>query len=220
MTNTYLAIKRLANIKLIFQCIKMNEIKNENKENNIKDQEEFHTLSDYIEQNSKLISVLGVFTALTVFSHNLNIKTIGNILSFVFLSLTIIVWLELWTKFPSRPSSWRLILFENILSFSIFGIIFYWFLAYRVIWRAILVFPLWISIMSFISYLITKFNLMEKILGQKFSKYQTARIIFGLLIMIPIYFISLYLAAIISKPINYAFDLINLDIENTKIFKE
>ncbi len=173
-----------------------------------------NSLSDYIENNSKLISVLGVFTALTVFSYNLTIKPIGNILSFVFLTITIIVWLELWTKFPPKPSSWRLILFENVLSFSVLGIILYWLLAYREIWRAILVFPIWVLTITLISFLITRFNLLEKITGFKIAKYTFIRILFGLTLMILIYFFSLFVSAIISKPINDAFDSMSIDIEN------
>ena len=93
-------------------------------------------------------------------------------------------------------------------------------LAYGVFWRAILVFPLWILIMTFISFLITKFKLLDKIFGLKIARYRIVRILFGLMIMIPLYFLSLYLAAILAKPINNNLDEMNLDIENIIDFKK
>jgi len=74
--------------------MKQKELKDNLSESSGNETKTKNSLSDYVENNSKLISVLGVFTALTVFTNNLSIKPIGYALSFVFLTITIIIWVE------------------------------------------------------------------------------------------------------------------------------
>ena len=83
-------------------------------------------LDEFIESNQKLISVLGVFTALTVFTANLQFKVFGYALSFIFMSITLIIWVELLEKFPKGDAHWRLKIFETLLSFSFLALILYW----------------------------------------------------------------------------------------------
>jgi len=90
------------------------------------DKDKSPTLFDFIEENQRLITVLGVFTALTVFSSNLPLKPFGYVLSFMFMSLTVLLWLELWQKFPTKSGSWRLTVFENVLPFTVLAVIAYW----------------------------------------------------------------------------------------------
>lgn len=137
-------------------------------ENNTNDEQariekknEKKSLTEFIEQNHKLISVLGILTALTVFTYNLPLKLLGYLLSFGFLFLTILVWFELWAKFPKKPTSWRLSNFESTLQFLIFGLVIYWFLAYREIWHYLLVFPLWLVSVYLITWPILKYKLFK-----------------------------------------------------------
>ncbi len=179
-----------------------------------------NTLSDYIDDNSKLISVLGVFTALTVFTRNFTIEPIGYLLSFVFLTLSIIVWLELWTKFPKKPSSWRLLVFENVLSFSVLGIILYWLLAYRDIWRSILPFPIFLVLISLLSYPITKYKVLEKLMGLKLAQYKIVKILFGLVLILLLGFIAEILSLLIAYPVNNTFDQMRNEIDSIFIYKK
>jgi len=172
-----------------------------------------NTLSEFIDINHKLISVLGVFTALTVFSYNLALKPIGYALSFVFLTLTVIVWLELWAKFPKRPSSWRLTTFENILSYSTIGVIAYWLLAYREIWRIVLFFPVWLLTISIISYPVTKFGLLEKLFGWKFAQFTIVRYIFGFFLLFLALYIAGIIAAVVTPPINNFLDQLREELD-------
>ncbi|SMD44803.1 hypothetical protein SAMN00777080_3437 [Aquiflexum balticum DSM 16537] len=191
-----------------------NEINPLEKEEDKKMEEGSKDLASFIDENSKLISVLGVFTALTVFSFNLQIKFVGNLLSFVFLTLVILVWVEIWSRFPKKSSSWRLNLFENILSYSILLIVFYWIIFYRDIWEAILVYVLWILIMSVTGHLISYFKLFQRILGLKVSKYKIVRIFIGLIIILPVFFLSFKLAGIIADPLNNLINNVHLEIQN------
>lgn len=98
------------------------------------------TLAQFIEANHKLLSTLGIFTALSVFSGNLGLRSLGYILSFLFLSGTILLWFELLMRFPAVSATWRLVWFENVLSFAAIALVGYWLLEFQTIWRAGLIF--------------------------------------------------------------------------------
>ena len=104
-----------------------------------RDSKQQPTLSAFIEINQKLLSVIGIFTAITIFSLNLKLSKFGYGLSFIFLTLTVLLWLEIIQKFPKNGSS-RLSLFETILSFGIFGLIIYWIIEYIAFWEFLLPF--------------------------------------------------------------------------------
>jgi len=55
-----------------------------------------------------------VFTALTVFGSTMRPTEFGQFLSSLFLTLTLLIWFELWGRFPSKGGGWRLDWFENI----------------------------------------------------------------------------------------------------------
>jgi hypothetical protein len=58
------------------------------------------SLWEFIEENHKILSVLGVFTALAVFASKLEFQPLGNVLAILFLSLIVLMWRELWDKVP------------------------------------------------------------------------------------------------------------------------
>jgi len=96
------------------------------------------TLAESIEENHKLLSVLGVFTALTVFTgsslftRNAVNALIGYLLSFMFMTISILVWIEVWRRFSSlsRPKSLQLVLFNITLLGIVVVIVFYWLFSY------------------------------------------------------------------------------------------
>jgi len=77
------------------------------------------TLFQYIEENHKLITTLGVFTALTLFSRQITNGIFANLLSVLSLTLSLIVWLELSGRFPSKMGTYRLYWFESVLGFTV-----------------------------------------------------------------------------------------------------
>jgi len=169
-----------------------------------------NTLFDFIEQNHKIISVLGVFIALTVFTANLSFQAIGYALSFLFMAITIIVWMELLERFPKGESTWRFKTFENLLNYSFFGIIFYWLISYREIWKNIMFIPLTIILAAMLTSLLTlpikKYDLFDRVFRTKPGKLKVIRYILFLLILFIVLHISFWIAFIISPPINYFFD--------------
>ncbi len=122
-----------------------------------------NTISTFVEVNHKLITVLGVFTALTVFAANLPLRPFGNILSFMFLALAILVWLELWAKFPKGAVTWRLNWFENILSYAVMIIIAYWFLSFRDIWRIWLPFLIALLFLAGFSMVMKRYDVFDRL---------------------------------------------------------
>lgn len=106
------------------------------------------TLAEFVEANHKLLSTVGIFAALTLFSSNLPFKGLGYLLAFVFLSATLLLWVELLVRFPSQRGNWRLVWFENLLSFGVAGLVAYWLVGFRPIWRKGLFFLIGILVAS------------------------------------------------------------------------
>jgi hypothetical protein len=167
-----------------------------------------NSLSDFIETNHKLLTILGVFTALTVFSFNLPIKQYGYGLSFILFALTLLVWLEVWSKFPSGPGSFKLIWFENLLSFLILGIFLYWLLDFRGIWKDFLVVFLFVIFMSIFSLIMKKYDVFNRLFNTSPGKRKNLRYFLGLIIIITLFSISWKIAFLISPPVNSCLDSI------------
>jgi len=66
---------------------------------------------------------MAVLAALAAFMKDLQI--IGGYLSFIFTALTLLVWMELLTKFPKQSGTGRLFWFENLLTIGVLGLVIY-----------------------------------------------------------------------------------------------
>lgn len=181
----------------------MEELDKDKKPSTTKNQ---NTLTNFIEQNQKIISVLGVFTALTVFTANLSFRAFGYALSFIFLSLTLLLWIEVLEKFPKGEANWRLKIFEILLSYTFLGIILYWLLSYREIWHSVMYLPVSIILATIFTSIVTwpikKYDLFNIIFRTKPTKRKFIRYTLYLIIILGILFISVQIANIISPPIN------------------
>ncbi|MGQ0722236.1 MAG: hypothetical protein ACT4PE_11805 [Candidatus Eiseniibacteriota bacterium] len=96
-------------------------------------------LASFLEENQRLITVLGVFTALTVFTASLPLKVIAYGLSFVFLSLALLVWFELWWRLPDARGNLRVFWFGQLLTLAVLGVLAYSLLEFRGAWRTTMV---------------------------------------------------------------------------------
>ncbi len=63
-----------------------------------------YTLADFVEDNHKLLTVFGVFVAITTFANNLPSNFIGRLLSFFALMATVILGMELYEKFMNASA--------------------------------------------------------------------------------------------------------------------
>lgn len=127
----------------------------------ISDKPEELSLNDFIEKNHKIISTIGIFVAITVFTTNLKIEFFSVILSFLFLLMTVMVWLELLGKFPKRVS-YRLDWFKSFLTLAFLCFIGYWVIAYNSIWNSLLPIVIALLFVRIISVLIMKFDFYER----------------------------------------------------------
>ena len=103
------------------------------------------TLADFIEENHRLLTVLGVFTAMTVFASNLPLAWPGAMLAFLFMALSVMLWLQLFARVLSTShATTSMALFVTFFSMATLHMVLYWLLAFRSIWREYLANVLWI----------------------------------------------------------------------------
>lgn len=126
-------------------------------------------LKDFIEQNHNLLSAMAVLVAVASFATTLSVRWLGDVLLFLSIAAIVTLWIELYMSFP-KTGSLRLILFKNILSFGLIGLVFYWFLAFGKFWNIFLFIPLFLM-MFYMSHNVVKqllgFSFVKKVIGEK-----------------------------------------------------
>lgn len=104
------------------------------------------TLSELLENNQKLIEVIGVFTAISLFTGQLGIRFFAYIITFLFMTLVLVLCVELWTRIPSQSDSLKVMMFKDILTLAVLSLALDFFVDYRDIWRHFLIFPIFAAI--------------------------------------------------------------------------
>jgi hypothetical protein len=105
------------------------------------------TLASYIEDNHKLLTVLGVFTALTGYSANLPIRLFGITLSFCCMGIALLVLVQLWWRFPAYPQDVSTTLFKLFLFVAMLALFLYWLVAFTTVWGYAL--PIVVAMLTF-----------------------------------------------------------------------
>jgi hypothetical protein len=167
------------------------------------------TLAQFIEDNHKLITVFGVFTALTVFAAGLPVRAVGTMLSFMFITLAVFVWMELWTRFPSNGGSWRLTWFENLLSLTVLILLAYWLLDFRPLWQYFLVVLLFLVFLGITSGILKRLNVFNRLFRTEPGQRRGLRFAFGIAIFLFVAYVSLQLAGLVTPPVNRWLDTIS-----------
>lgn len=151
-------------------------------------------LKDFLSREKDLISSLGIFVALTIFSKSLLAGEIGNLASLLFLLLTVLIFFELWGQFPKCKGSLRLSLFESYLSIGAILVFLYWLVqlkdisGYLVV--VVLSFVVYGPIMTLISNgVIKKFDLFNKLFRTKDEEKNVLRYGFGFVTALVVFFI-------------------------------
>jgi len=156
------------------------------------------TLFQYIEENHKLITTLGVFTALTLFSRQIANGTFANLLSVLSLTLSLIIWLELSGRFPSKMGTARLYWFESVLGFTVMTLTVYWFLSTRS------VFPWLTLVLTFIgtSYLLSAIAKRHDLFNRLFKAHpgqrKGLRYVLGIILLALMVAISILAASLVA----------------------
>jgi len=170
------------------------------------------TLYSFIEENHNLITVLGVFTALAVFAANLTLKPVGLILSFLFMTLTVILWLELLGRFPSKGAGWRMDWFENILSFAVLAFLIYWLLDFRTIWKSVLIVLVFGLVLQGVSAAMKQLNVFNRIFHAKPGEKRTLRYAVWLVLVVASIALAFGVAALVTPWINHWLDAITKSV--------
>lgn len=140
-------------------------------ENNINQENKVVSLEDFIRENDVLLSSLGVFVALLVFSKQLPSQFFGFILSFLLIAGIFLIGVEIWVKFPKNPKwmSGRLFLFSYAISWGGLAFVAYWIYEYRLVWDFFLWMPIMIAVFAFVLStflpIVRNFKILRKIYG-------------------------------------------------------
>lgn len=104
------------------------------------------TLSELLENNQKLVEVIGVFTAISLFTGQLGIRFFAYIVTFLFMTLVLVLCVELWARIPSQSDSMKVMMFKDILTLAVLSLVLDFFVDYRDIWRHFLILPIFAAI--------------------------------------------------------------------------
>jgi len=171
-----------------------------------KQKPEIITLATFVEENQKLLTVIGVFTAITLFAVNIKLLYVATFLSFLFMLLTLLLWWELIGKFPKNGSA-SLSWFESILGICILGLIFYWIVEYREVWQVILPFVFQLLLLSIVSFIIKKTNFFNRVFKAKPGQKKWWRYVIYFSIIMATLYLGLLIGSLISPPINNLLDI-------------
>ena len=94
------------------------------------------SLKEFIDDHQKLLAVIGVLVAVSVFfGNNQKLKDISVFISFLCLPATIPLLVEIYKNVNTLKASWLLIIFVNILTPLMAYVAWYLLLAYRPVWK-------------------------------------------------------------------------------------
>lgn len=171
-----------------------------------------HRLCQFVEDNHKLLTALGVFIALTAFSAQLQVKQLGYFLSFLLFVATSLLWIELWTQFPSGESNWRLMAFENVLMMSGFLYVFYCLVEFRFAWWAFLPLVIAAVMLTILSAVAKRLDLFNRAFRARRGQKETVRIVLGILVIAVVLYLSLRVSVLIGYDMNTVLDDIRRDM--------
>ena len=106
-------------------------------------------LTQFIDENSKLFSALRLFVALSVFARNLPEKEISEFLSFLLLSLSFCVFIQIVDNLRWFDEFWTVRLFGNLLFISMMGFVYFWIKTYQLYLRVFMFMALMLFLCMF-----------------------------------------------------------------------
>lgn len=168
------------------------------------------SLASFVESNHKLISALGIFTALTVFATSISLRAVAYSFSFLLLAATFLLWVELWSKFPDRSkSSLRLSLFQDITALVVLIVAVHWIISFRVFWRYFIVLPLGFAIFALLLVILSRTKPITKIVDKAIGIKGFGGFIIANVLYVLLFASSFYLAILMAEPLNSVIDQIN-----------
>jgi hypothetical protein len=164
--------------------------------------EEVVLLSDYLEDNKNILTILGVFIAITALSGNLSIKILAAFISYMSFSCCTLILFELWRKPINKKISVSVSvrLFRFFLFLLALGFFLYWFVVIDAVYPNMTFFVLSL-------FAVELFALFIKALKKKEYSYKFFKKISEKKFLATIFvFISIILIIIISRLIANLFE--------------
>ena len=124
------------------------------------------------------------------------------------MTLTIILWLELLGRFPSKGVGWRIHWFENILSLTILAFLAYWLLDFRSIWKILLIVLVFGLVLQGVSAAMRQLNVFNRIFHAKPGEKRTLRYAVWLVLVVASVALALWVAALVTPWVNSWLDAI------------
>ena len=162
-------------------------------------------IKEFVEDNHKLLSTLGIFLAITIFSTNIDLKSFSPWLSFLSLSCVILLWIELWTKFPKNGGSLRLSLFENAISFLSMLTIIYWVVKVKSLFQSVTILIAFI-VMGIISSVLKRRDIFNRLFYAERGSKKILRISIGIALIVFVLYLSFLISSFISPLIDAMLD--------------
>lgn len=156
-----------------------------------------HSIESFLAEHDKLLAGFGIFLAVTLFSKDYVDNQIGRVISFFFLTATLLIWLELWASFPSKNRSWTLITFENLINFGTIFLLIYWITDYYQESKMFILPLILLIIGTILTKVNDKYEIFDSIKKSRIWKHTIIRYLFGFLFFAVIIFITVLLTALI-----------------------
>lgn len=174
-----------------------------------KDDPDQITLGSFLEANQRLITVIGVFSALTLFGSTIQPREFGQFLASLFLTLVLLVWLELWGRFPPQRGGWRLRWFENIMSLLVLVLVLYWVVVIHVWFRGLVTIVVFGGTMATISAIGGRYNLFNRLFNTVPNGRPGLRHAVGIALQLVVFALSLGVAQLIGLPVDNWLDSVS-----------
>lgn len=170
---------------------------------------ESKTLRTWVDENHKILTLLGIFTALNAFFNNLyaSSKTFSMLfLSFVTFLMFLVFCIEIWISFPRREETFskRLIVFETLFVIFLISVMFYFFDTYKEIIKKFIFFffvPIYAIVLTRIIEKTRIHVSIRKMRGKK--KENITSYVFSLLVNIIILILSLLTQELVITILSY-----------------
>lgn len=182
------------------------------------------TLRQFVEERKDLITVASVFVALTLFAEQFVVGLFGEIISLLFLGGFLLLWAELWGSFPNTSTTRKLAFFEEVIIYSGFALIAYWYLRLKTFSPDMFVLAIALPVSAFITIFISKkirtSRIFErlKIKSGSFARYLSGTLI-TFAVLIPVMLIVQVVLNTVLTKYGAGFDAAIQDIFTSKSFE-
>jgi len=142
------------------------------------------TLKGFIDENHRLISVLGVFAALILFALQLKLGPFTGLMIAGLFTCAMLLWVELLLQFP-KDASGRLGLFEAGIQATMLVIVLWWLLVMEKLLGVALVFcAAWVGLMYLTGAAAEKVLVLKRFRATRFGKGRLGALVFGLVMVL------------------------------------